>query len=249
MLRPDPVPILELKNVTKCFKKFIAVEDVSFKVLQGEILGLIGESGSGKTTIAKLIVGLHRPDSGEIIIDELASKIQLIFQDPYSSLNPKLSIGTIIGEVIHRRCMNDNTKLSRKQIVEEAKEYLNIVGLPINILDNYPHQFSGGQRQRIAIARALALKPGLIIADEPLSQLDVSIQAQIINLFMELKEKYGLSYVFISHDLLVVNTLSDRILIIQNGRIVEENSPDRIFQTQSTDYTRRLVTSLPGFDL
>ncbi len=257
-------PFCELKNVSKYFSiesklfrhktgTITAVDKVSFQINPNEILGLVGESGSGKTTLAKLITKLYKPDTGNIFIDskpinsypakKLASKIQMIFQDPFSSLNPRLSIGTIISEAVKVRIRSKKSRQNMSVGSEEVKKLLNTVGLPEDILDNYPHQFSGGQRQRIAIARALAFEPELIIADEPVSCLDVSTQAQIINLFLDLKEKFGLSYLFISHDLMLINYLCDKILVMKDGKIVEQGLPEDIISSPKNIYTKKLIDS------
>jgi peptide/nickel transport system ATP-binding protein/oligopeptide transport system ATP-binding protein len=253
--------MLELKNVSKYFsiesKLFrhktgtvTAADKVSFQINPNEILGLVGESGSGKTTLAKLITKLYKPDTGDILVDskpinsypakKLASKIQMIFQDPFSSLNPRLSIGTIISEAAKTK---QGTERSEVSLRKKVGKLLNTVGLPEDIVDNYPHQFSGGQRQRIAIARALAFEPELIIADEPVSCLDVSTQAQIINLFLDLKDKFGLSYLFISHDLMLINYLCDKILVMKEGRIVEQGLPGDIMNSPKNIYTKKLIDS------
>lgn len=222
-----------------------AVTNVFLKLKKGEILGIAGESGSGKTTLAKIIAGLTDYDSGEIFIDgknlksysryELAAKVQMIFQDPFSSLNPKLSIGTIIKEAI---------KTERK-INSILLNVLNLVGLPADITQKYPHQFSGGQKQRIAIARALALQPEIIIADEPVSSLDILVQAQIMNLFLDLKRNLGLSYIIISHDLNLLSAVSDNIAIMQNGKIIEYGQSEKIMSNPENPYTQKLISAIP----
>lgn len=257
--------LLETKNLKKSFPieskllrqvigQVIAVDNVSLSLNKGQVLGLVGESGSGKTTLGKIICGLLEPESGEITYEgkniknftrkERAKKIQMVFQDPFASLNPRLSIGTILGEAIKSRYSLLATRYSQKQINNEIKELLNLVGMPTNILHNYPHQFSGGQRQRIGIARALAMQPEIIIADEPVSSLDVSIQAQILNLLLDLKDKFGLSYLFITHDLNVVNFIADYILIMYEGKIVEEGKTDEVINNPRDKYTKKLFNSL-----
>jgi ABC-type glutathione transport system ATPase component len=250
--------ILKTTNINKAFqirKNFFtdtattnikAVENVSIVLEKGKILGIAGESGSGKTTFAKIIAGLMLQDSGVVMIDnknildystvDLATKVQMIFQDPFSSLNPKLSIGTIVTEAI---------KTKNKNALELASEILKTVGLPNDSIKQYPHQFSGGQRQRIAIARALASVPQIIIADEPVSSLDVSVQSQIINLFLDLKDKLGLSYIIISHDLNLLGTISDEIAIMQYGKIVEYGNSQEIINNPKNSYTQKLISAIP----
>ncbi|MBN1384240.1 MAG: ABC transporter ATP-binding protein [Elusimicrobia bacterium] len=249
--------ILKTANVNKVFgvkRNFLvdsstnlvnAVKDVSITLEKGKILGIAGESGSGKTTFAKIISGLMEYSTGEIFISDkkitdyskydLAKKVQMIFQDPFSSLNPKLSIETIIVEAIRSK---------QKNAIIPAKELLELVGLPEDSLKKYPHQFSGGQRQRIAIARALAGEPELIIADEPVSSLDISVQAQIMNLFLELREKLGLSYIIISHDLNLLGAVSDEIVIMQNGEIVECGNSTEIMNNPKNSYTQKLISAI-----
>jgi len=211
----------------------------------GDVMGIAGESGSGKTTLAKIVSGLLDYDSGEVFINdrelknysryELSKKVQMIFQDPFSSLNPKLSIGTAITEAI---------KTQNQNLSEKAIEILNMVGMAPDTMQKYPHQFSGGQRQRIAIARALASKPEIIIADEPVSSLDISVQAQIMNLFLDLKKTLGLSYIIISHDLNLLSAVSDNIAIMQNGKIIEYGQSEKIMDSPENPYTQRLISSI-----
>ncbi len=258
--------VLEVRNLRKSFPveskllrkvigSVIAIDDVSLTLDKGEVLGLVGESGSGKTTLGKIIAGFIQPDSGEIYFEggnikkfnrkERAKRIQMIFQDPFASLNPRLSIGTILGEAVKVRHEGSGTRYQGKQIEEEVKQLLNTVGMATNILHDYPHQFSGGQRQRIGIARALAVQPELIIADEPVSSLDISIQAQILNLLVDLKEKFGLSYIFIAHDLSVANFIADRIAVMYQGKVVEGGRTDEVLKNPKDKYTQRLLDSLP----
>lgn len=265
--------LLETKNLKKSFpieSKFLrqkigevtAVENASLKIREGEILGLVGESGSGKTTVGKMIAGLLEPDAGEIYFQdedlkefnrqERARKIQMIFQDPFASLNPRLSIGTILGEAtrsrqkaVGSREQRAKSKEQKREVKEEIEQLLNSVGMPTNILHSYPHQFSGGQRQRIGIARALAMQPQLIIADEPISSLDVSIQAQILNLLLELKERFSLSYLFIAHDLSVVSFIAERIAVMCKGKIIEEGNTPEILENPQNSYTRKLLDAVP----
>ena len=231
-----------------------AVNDVSFDVYPGETLGLVGESGCGKTTIGRTIIQLEKATEGQIIYNgndvinmnakELRSfrkEVQIIFQDPYSSLNPRMTIGNAIMEPmqVHRILNNDD---ERKKRVEEL---LKRVNLDPSHFYRYPHEFSGGQRQRIGIARALAVNPKFIICDESVSALDVSVQAQVLNLLNELKEDYGLTYIFISHDLSVVKYMSDRMVVMQSGVIEEMGDADQIYSSPKTDYTKKLIDAIP----
>ena len=232
-----------------------AVDGISFEIRKGEVFALVGESGCGKTTTAKLIVKLLEATDGKIFFygkdisllgrRELARKIQIIFQDPFASLNPRLTIGTIVGEAVKHRLEAADEKVNTKEIREKTKELLNRVGLPVNILNEYPHQFSGGQRQRIGIARALAMEPELIVADEPVSSLDISVQAQILNLLLDLRDSLGLSYVLIAHDLNVVRFLSDRIAVMYQGKIVETGSVKMVYDNPQHPYTKRLLEAIP----
>ena len=231
-----------------------AVNGVNLELVRGEILSVAGESGCGKSTLAKAVMKLVDVKSGEIFFNEknvlnlktkdelknFYSKVQMIFQNPYSSLNPKMKIGQILKEPLEI-----NTKLSKAQINDVVKEKLSQVGLDESVLDLYPHEFSGGQRQRIAIARALVLNPELIIADEPVSALDVSIQAQIINLIKGLKDNYNIAFLFISHDLSVIRYISDRIAIMYLGEIVEIGLTEEIFKDPKHPYTKSLLSSVP----
>jgi len=231
-----------------------AVDDVTFSIRRGETLGLVGESGCGKSTIGRVILNLERPTEGTIRFDgrdlsrmdrreikSLRAKLQIIFQDPYSSLNPRKSVASIIGEgmIIHG-------KVTRGERDDRVREYLKLVGLSEDHLTRYPHEFSGGQRQRIGVARALALDPELIIADEPVSALDVSIQAQILNLMIDLKEKLGLTYLFISHDLSVVEYISDRMAVMYLGKIVEFSEKAPLYSNPLHPYTTALLSAVPS---
>ncbi len=232
-----------------------AVDQLNFEVFPGETLGLVGESGCGKTTLGRTILRLIQPTSGQIIFNgqdithigksdlrKLRKDIQIIFQDPYASLNPRLSIGQSILEPlqVHQLYRND---AERKQ---KVLELLNKVGLKDEHFNRYPHEFSGGQRQRVVIARALALEPKFIICDESVSALDVSVQAQVLNLIRDLQQEFGLTYIFISHDLAVVKHISDRILVMNKGKIEEEGFPEQIFNAPKAEYTRKLISAIPG---
>jgi len=232
-----------------------AVDGISFEIRKREIFALVGESGCGKTTMAKLIMRLLEATDGKIFFNgkdisllgrrELARKIQIIFQDPFASLNPRLTIGTIVGEAVRHRLEVAGKKVKSKQMREKTKELLNRVGLPVNILNEYPHQFSGGQRQRIGIARALAMEPELIVADEPVSSLDISVQAQILNLLLDLRDSLGLSYILIAHDLNVVRFLSDRVAVMHQGKIVETGPVKMVYNNPHHPYTKRLLEAIP----
>ena len=257
--------LLEVKNLKMYFpvtkgllKKVVAnvkaVDDVSFSVKKGETLGLVGESGCGKTTVARCILRLYRPTAGEIIFEgqdisgwpknkvrPLRQKMQLIFQDPYSSLDPRQSAGNIVGEplTIHNLTKNND------EYKQRLAELFTMVGLDPGMADRVPHEFSGGQRQRIGIARALASNPSFIVCDEPISALDVSIQAQVINLLQELQERLGLTYLFVAHDLSVVRHISDRVAVMYLGRIVEITDWKALYENPLHPYTKALLSAVP----
>ena len=231
-----------------------AVDDISFEVRQGETLGIVGESGCGKTTVGRSIMQVYDITDGEIVFEgqELSAlkakemrrmrrRMQMIFQDPYSSLNPRMTAGNIIGEPIQIHNMSN----SKEEYAEQVEELLRVVGLNPYMRDRYPHEFSGGQRQRIGIARALAVRPSLIIADEPVSALDVSIQAQVINLLQDLQEQFNLTYMFIAHDLSVVRHISDRIGVMYLGKMVELAERDELYENPLHPYTQALLSAVP----
>ncbi len=234
---------------------FDAVDGVSFRIHKGETVGLVGESGSGKSTIGRAIVGLAPIAEGEIRYEGVPisglpprrflpyrKKIQMVFQDPINSLNPRHTLFQIVGEALEIHF----PKMTREERRERVAGLLTQVGLGSEHLDRYPHQFSGGQRQRIGIARALAVEPDLIICDEPVSALDVSVQAQIVNLLADLQEKLGLAYLFIAHDLAVVEHLSDTVLVMNRGKIVEAADAETLYRNPQNEYTRRLLAAVPS---
>ena len=257
--------ILRVNNVSRIYEtsgggfgrknKVSALDGVSFNLVQGETLGIVGESGCGKSTLGRIISRLDTPTTGEIIYkgNDIAKKslaamrplrkeIQFIFQDPYASLNPRRQIGAIIEEPMRIHGVSKDERRAR------AHELLEKVGLDKNSYEKYPHEFSGGQRQRVVIARALTLKPELIIADEPVSALDVSIQAQVLNLFKELQDEMKLTYIFVAHDLGVVRHISDRIAVMYLGKIVELGSVEEIYNNPQHPYTKALLSANPRID-
>jgi oligopeptide transport system ATP-binding protein len=230
-----------------------AVDDVSFEIPRGKTLGLVGESGSGKSTTGYCVLQILRPTSGSIVFQDreltelggedlrkMRRRMQLVFQDPHASLNPRMTVGDIVGEplAIHKA----GSKGERRNRV---RELLDTVGFDPSFTNRYPHEFSGGQRQRIGIARALALSPDLLVLDEPVSALDVSIQAQILNLLKDLQREFGLTYLFIAHDLAVVRTMSDRIAVMSQGKIVEQGPAEEVYASPKDRYTQELLTAVP----
>ena len=270
-------PLLEAKHLGRRFAlpraglfqpagALQALSDVSFTLQPGKSLGIVGESGSGKSTLARLVMALDTPTEGQVVFQgvdvhhthgpalrQLRSGFQMVFQDPYGSLDPRQKVLAIVTEPIRTlhhasggRSECHERADSQAELRDRAAEALNEVGLRTADLDKYPHEFSGGQRQRIAIARALITRPALIVDDEPVSALDVSVQAQVLNLMMDLQDRYGLSYLFVSHDLAVVNLMCDDVLVLQSGRVVEQGPAEQIFQQAEHPYTRALLAAVPG---
>lgn len=247
---------IEIKHLKKYFplkgdKVLKAVDDVTININKGEVLSLVGESGSGKTTFGRTISNLYKKSFGEILIEgkkiedysklELTKKVQMIFQDPQASLNPRMTVGEIISEgmIIHKMYKNN------EEMREKVYELLELVGLNKEHINRFPHEFSGGQRQRIGIARALALEPEILVCDEPISALDVSIQAQVVNLLKDLQKKKGLTMIFIAHDLSMVKYISDRVAVMFRGKIVELGTPDEVYNNPLHIYTKSLLSAVP----
>ncbi|HKJ54656.1 MAG TPA: oligopeptide/dipeptide ABC transporter ATP-binding protein [Nitriliruptoraceae bacterium] len=262
-------PVLDVRNLVKhfpltqgiLFKKTIghvqAVDDVSFKLFPGETLGLVGESGSGKSTVARTLLRLHEPTAGEAFyrgrdlfklshseMRAVRRDIQMIFQDPYASLNPRMTVGDIVAEPwrIHTGIVGKNEQRGR------VAELLELVGLNPDHINRFPHQFSGGQRQRIGVARALAVNPSVIVADEPVSALDVSVQAQVVNLLEDIQNEFGIAYLFIAHDLSVVRHIADRVAVMYLGRMIEVGEEDPIYERPVHPYTQALLSAAPIAD-
>jgi len=230
-----------------------AVDGISFSIERGQTLGLVGESGSGKTTIGRTIVRLYKPTSGQILFEnqdlaklsgeplrQIRRRVQMVFQDPFASLNPRFTIGSLIAEPMHIYGV-----ASKDEIRERSLELLRVVGLRSEYIDRYPHEFSGGQRQRIAVARALSINPEFVIADEPVSALDVSVRAQVLNLLQRLQRQFDLTYLFISHDLSVVRHVADRIAVMYLGKIVELADRDELYTSPKHPYTKALLSAVP----
>lgn len=251
-------PILEAQGLTRSFgsrrSTTRAVDDVSFSVAPGAILGIVGESGSGKSTTLRCVVGLERADAGRVLFDgvplaganretqrRFRREVQMVFQDPYSSLNPRMTVEMIVGEGLDIHKMAESRQARRARVVE----VLELVGLDATVLDRYPRSFSGGQRQRIAIARALAVGPRVLVCDEPVSALDVSVQAQVVNLLLEMQQQLGLAVVFVAHDLALVRHLCHDVMVMQRGVVVENGPCADVFDRPQHEYTKSLLAAIP----
>jgi oligopeptide transport system ATP-binding protein len=262
----DSKPLLQVRNLVKHFPitqgvlfqrqvgAIKAVDDVSFDIYPGETLGLVGESGSGKSTTGRALLMLHRPTSGQVLFNgedlmqkrgeelrKMRRNMQMVFQDPYASLNPRMTIGEIVSEpiIVHK------LRQGRDAIRSRVGELLEMVGLNPNLANRYPHEFSGGQRQRVGIARALAVEPSFIVCDEPISALDVSIQAQVINLLDDLREQLNLTYLFIAHDLSMIRHMCQRVAVMYKGKIVEMAETDELYNNPEHPYTKVLLSAVP----
>lgn len=267
MTAATQTPMLEIRDIRRDYRvpqgmfkqdKIVhAVKGVSFKLDKGKTLAIVGESGCGKSTLARILTFIDEPTAGELLIDgqkvdtrpghltaDMRQKVQIVFQNPYGSLNPRQKIGDVLGEPLLI-----NTKMSAAERRERATEMLVKVGLGPEHYNRYPHMFSGGQRQRIAIARALMLNPKLLVLDEPVSALDLSVQAQVLNLLADLQEEFGLTYVFISHDLSVVRYIADEVMVMYYGEAVEYGTRDAVFSDPQHEYTRTLFTATPRADV
>jgi peptide/nickel transport system ATP-binding protein len=252
MAAPEPI-ILSVRNLSKTFGKTTAVTDISFELQRGKTLGIVGESGCGKTTTARMIMGLIPASSGDILLEGRSQqdwlkqdtngyrrKIQYVFQDPIMSLNPRKTVAQLI-----ELPLRNMSAMSKAQRAERVRELMDLVSLRAEFIDRYPHEFSGGQCQRIGIARALATEPDILLLDEPVSALDVSVQAQILNLLRELQQRLGLSYIFISHDLAVVEALCSQVLVMLDGEVVEQGERKDMFNSPQHAYTKKLLGSVP----
>lgn len=260
MDKKEKKPLVQVKHLCKYFKvgrhaDLKAVDDVSFDIYKGETVGLVGESGCGKSTTGRCMIRLYEPTSGEVIYDgkditklskaekkEFCQKVQMIFQNPYASLNSRMTVKEIVGEGLRQHGM------SAKEADARVQELLETVGLNKDHMSRFPHEFSGGQRQRIGIARALSVNPDFIICDEPISALDVSIQAQVINMLKDLQESRGLTYLFVAHDLSVVKYISDRVIVMYLGTIVEEAETEELYGNPKHPYTKALLSAIPEAD-
>jgi peptide/nickel transport system ATP-binding protein len=261
---PAGQPLLEVRNLSKCFtlrqgwfgkREFQAVKDVSFTLARGQTLGIVGESGSGKTTLGLTLLRLHQASGGSVMFDgrdllgmsarefqACKQRIQIIFQNPYASLNPRFTVGEILLEPMRIQRLGS----SDRERMHIAHSLLEKVGLPLSATSRYPHEFSGGQRQRIAIARCLTLQPEILVCDESVSALDVSVQAQVLNLLRDLQDELGLAYLFISHDLSVVKYMADQVMVMQHGAVVEMADADALYRNPQQPYTRALLAAIPG---
>ncbi len=260
----EPAAPLVLRDVVKEYSEWgrrgrvrgtvRAVDGVSLEVKRGHALGIVGESGSGKSTLARMIVGLLEPTAGEILIDgrplqalprrDLFRRVQMVFQDPFGSLNPRKTVRQILDAPLAAL-----GRMGAGERADRVAELMQLVRLRPEFVDRYPHEFSGGQCQRIGVARALAVSPDIIVLDEPVSALDVSVQAQVLTLLLDLQERLGLTYVFISHDLAVVEVVADRVAVMKSGKIVELADAEQIFAAPRHEYTRELIASIPGVTL
>ncbi len=264
-LAANAPPLLQVQHLSKHYQlprqhllaaapEVQALDDVSFTLQAGKSLGVVGESGSGKSTLARLVMALERPTAGQVLLAGVdlhslpaaelrrtRAQLQMVFQDPYGSLDPRRTVLQTVAEPLAVLL-----GASKAEQVERAAEVLDAVGLRSSDGAKYPHEFSGGQRQRIAIARALITRPQLIVADEPVSALDVSVQAQVLNLMQDLQDRYGITYLFISHDLAVVDLLCDDVIVLHQGRIVEQGPADEVFSRPQHAYTQRLLAAVPG---